>query len=197
MISCPADVIVADRMTLTGSIGVYGMFVDAGKALEDKLGITFDGVRSNPSADMGFMRPLTPVERSVIMRSVDKVYATFTRNVSEGRNLPLTKVLDIAQGRVWSGSDALGIGLIDTYGGLTTAIAIAADKAELGDDYRIAEIFDEPTNLPLLFRMFGAKIRTSFSLSELGEAMQTYGRIQEAVSQQGVVMYCPYRLDLQ
>lgn len=87
--------------------------------------------------------------------------------------------------------------LIDTYGGLTTAIAIAADKAELGDDYRIAEIFDEPTNLPLLFRMFGAKIRTSFSLSELGEAMQTYGRIQEAVSQQGVVMYCPYRLDLQ
>lgn len=196
-ISCPADVIVADRMTLTGSIGVYGMFVDAGKALEDKLGITFDGVRSNPSADMGFMRPLTPVERSVIMRSVDKVYATFTRNVSEGRNLPLTKVLDIAQGRVWSGSDALGIGLIDTYGGLTTAIAIAADKAELGDDYRIAEIFDEPTNLPLLFRMFGAKIRTSFSLSELGEAMQTYGRIQEAVSQQGVVMYCPYRLDLQ
>ena len=178
-------------------IGVYGMFVDAGKALEDKLGITFDGVRSNPSADMGFMRPLTPVERSVIMRSVDKVYATFTRNVSEGRNLPLTKVLDIAQGRVWSGSDALGIGLIDTYGGLTTAIAIAADKAELGDDYRIAEIFDEPTNLPLLFRMFGAKIRTSFSLSELGEAMQTYGRIQEAVSQQGVVMYCPYRLDLQ
>ena len=196
-ISCPADVIVADRMTLTGSIGVYGMFVDAGKALEDKLGITFDGVRSNPSADMGFMRPLTPVERSVIMRSVDKVYATFTRNVSEGRNLPLTKVLDIAQGRVWSGSDALGIGLIDTYGGLTTAIAIAADKAELGDDYRIAEIFDEPTNLPLLFRMFGAKIRTSVSLSELGEAMQTYGRIQEAVSQQGVVMYCPYRLDLQ
>lgn len=119
-----------------------------------------------------------------------------TRKKSDD-NLPLTKVLDIAQGRVWSGSDALGIGLIDTYGGLTTAIAIAADKAELGDDYRIAEIFDEPTNLPLLFRMFGAKIRTSFSLSELGEAMQTYGRIQEAVSQQGVVMYCPYRLDLQ
>lgn len=59
-ISCPADVIVADRMTLTGSIGVYGMYLDAGAALKDKLGITFDGVRSNTSADMGFMRPLTP-----------------------------------------------------------------------------------------------------------------------------------------
>ena len=97
-ISCPADVIVADRMTLTGSIGVYGMYLDAGAALKDKLGITFDGVRSNTSADMGFMRPLTPVERSVVMRGVDKVYTTFTRNVAAGRNLPLAKVLDIAQG---------------------------------------------------------------------------------------------------
>ena len=88
-ISCPADVIVADRMTLTGSIGVYGMYLDAGAALKDKLGITFDGVRSNTSADMGFMRPLSPVERSVIMRGVDKVYTTFTRNVAAGRNLPL------------------------------------------------------------------------------------------------------------
>ena len=196
-ISCPADVIVADRMTLTGSIGVYGMYLDAGAALKDKLGITFDGVRSNTSADMGFMRPLTPVERSVVMRGVDKVYTTFTRNVAAGRNLPLAKVLDIAQGRVWSGEDALGIGLIDTYGGLYAAIAIAADKAELGDDYRVTEVFDEPMDLPLLFQFFGAQLRSSFTRSELGDAMQTYERIQEAVSQQGVVMYCPYRMDLE
>lgn len=184
-ISCPADVIVADRMTLTGSIGVYGMYLDAGAALKDKLGITFDGVRSNTSADMGFMRPLSPVERSVIMRGVDKVYTTFTRNVAAGRNLPLAKVLEIAQGRVWSGEDALGIGLIDTYGGLYAAIAIAADKAELGDDYRVTEVFDEPMDLPLLFQFFGAQLRSSFTRSELGDAMQTYEQIQEAVSQQG------------
>lgn len=196
-ISCPADVIVADRMTLTGSIGVYGMYLDAGAALKDKLGITFDGVRSNTSADMGFMRPLSPVERSVIMRGVDKVYTTFTRNVAAGRNLPLAKVLEIAQGRVWSGEDALGIGLIDTYGGLYAAIAIAADKAELGDDYRVTEVFDEPMDLPLLFQFFGAQLRSSFTRSELGDAMQTYEQIQEAVSQQGVVMYCPYRMDLE
>lgn len=195
-ISCPADVIVADRMTLTGSIGVYGMYLDAGAALKDKLGITFDGVRSNTSADMGFMRPLSPVERSVIMRGVDKVYTTFTRNVAAGRNLPLAKVLEIAQGRVWSGEDALGIGLIDTYG-VYAAIAIAADKAELGDDYRVTEVFDEPMDLPLLFQFFGAQLRSSFTRSELGDAMQTYEQIQEAVSQQGVVMYCPYRMDLE
>lgn len=196
-ISCPADVIVADRMTLTGSIGVYGMYLDAGKALKDKLGITFDGVRSNPSADMGFMRPLTPLERSVIMRNVDKVYTTFTNNVAQGRNLPLSKVLDIAQGRVWSGNDALGIGLIDGYGGLTSAIAIAADKAELGEDFRVTEVMDDLVNLPLFFQMFAAKMRSTITLSELGGAMQTYGQIQEAASQQGVVMYCPYRFELQ
>ena len=154
-------------------------------------------VRSNTSADMGFMRPLSPVERSVIMRGVDKVYTTFTRNVAAGRNLPLAKVLEIAQGRVWSGEDALGIGLIDTYGGLYAAIAIAADKAELGDDYRVTEVFDEPMDLPLLFQFFGAQLRSSFTRSELGDAMQTYEQIQEAVSQQGVVMYCPYRMDLE
>ena len=140
---------------------------------------------------------VTTLQVNEQQRGVDKVYTTFTRNVAAGRNLPLAKVLEIAQGRVWSGEDALGIGLIDTYGGLYAAIAIAADKAELGDDYRVTEVFDEPMDLPLLFQFFGAQLRSSFTRSELGDAMQTYEQIQEAVSQQGVVMYCPYRMDLE
>ena len=188
---------MADKLTLTGSIGVFGMYLNTIDAFKNKLGITFDAVKSNTSAGMGMTSPLTPAERASIMRGVDKVYTTFTRNVAAGRNLPLAKVLDIAQGRVWSGEDALGIGLIDTYGGLYAAIAIAADKAELGDDYRVTEVFDEPMDLPLLFQFFGAQLRSSFTRSELGDAMQTYERIQEAVSQQGVVMYCPYRMDLE
>ena len=140
---------------------------------------------------------VTTLQVNVEQRGVDKVYTTFTRNVAAGGNLPLAKVLEIAQGRVWSGEDALGIGLIDTYGGLYAAIAIAADKAELGDDYRVTEVFDEPMDLPLLFQFFGAQLRSSFTRSELGDAMQTYEQIQEAVSQQGVVMYCPYRMDLE
>lgn len=195
-ISCPADVIVADRTTLTGSIGVYGMFFDIAGALKDKLGITFDAVKSNASADMGMMRPLTPLERSSIMRGVDKVYTTFTNNVAAGRNLPLTKVLEIAQGRVWSGADALGIGLIDSYGGLNAAIGIAANKAGLGDDYRITEITEGPVGFAALLQLLNAKVRTSFTRSELGDAMRMYERIQEVASQQGVVMYCPYRLDI-
>ena len=124
-ISCPADVIVADKLTLTGSIGVFGMYLNTIDALKNKLGITFDAVKSNTSAGMGMTSPLTPAERASIMRGVDKVYTTFTNLVAQGRNLPVEKVLNIAGGRVWSGDNALGIGLIDTYGGLKTAIAIA------------------------------------------------------------------------
>lgn len=112
--------------------------------MKQKLGITVDGVRSNRSADMSMFRPLTPTERAVMLRSVDRVYETFTGIVAEGRNLPIEKVLEIAGGRVWSGADALGIGLIDSYGGLKSAIAVAVDKAGLGEEYRIEEVREAP-----------------------------------------------------
>lgn len=84
-ISCPADAIVADKMTLTGSIGVFGMFLDTRDALKNKLGITVDGVKSNASADFAATSPLTPLQRAMIMRGVDRVYTTFTNHVAEGR----------------------------------------------------------------------------------------------------------------
>ena len=161
-ISCGADAIVADKTTLTGSIGVFGMFLRLEDALKNKLGITFDAVRTNTSADMGVMRPLTATERAAIMRSVDEVYETFTSYVAEGRNLPLEKVLDIAGGRVWSGTDALALGLVDTNGGLKTAIAIAADKAELGDKFRIVEMTEAPTGFGAFFSGFMANRPSSW-----------------------------------
>lgn len=131
-ISAPADAIVADRLTLTGSIGVFGMLLDAGDAMERKLGVTVDAVKSNRSADLSIFRGLTPTERAMMLKSVDRVYETFTNLVAEGRNLPVEKVLDIAGGRVWSGVDALEIGLIDSYGGLKSAIAVAVDQGRPG-----------------------------------------------------------------
>ena len=187
-----ADVIVADRTTLTGSIGVFGMFINPIDALKNKLGVTLDGVKSNASAGMGSVSALTPVERASIMRGVDKVYTTFTNDVAEGRNLPIEKVLDIAGGRVWSGADALGIGLIDTYGGLKTAIAIAADKAELGDKFRIVEMTEAPTGFGAFFSGFMAKVKANIVAGELGPWAGEWRKIREAVGQQGVVMYCPY-----
>lgn len=196
-ISCPADAIVADRMTLTGSIGVFGMYLDTRDALKNKLGITTDGVKSNASADFGGTGPLTSLQRAMIMRGVDKVYTTFTRDVAEGRNLPIEKVLDIAGGRVWLGSDALDIGLIDTYGGLKTAIALAVDKAGLGDNYRVTEVKEEPTGFAAIVASLNTSIRSAFARSELGLMMKEYDAVREATSQQGVLMYWPYKVDLQ
>ena len=196
-ISAPADVIVADRMTLTGSIGVFGMFLDYSGALKNKLGITVDGVQSNASAGMGEFKPLSPAERACIMRGVDKVYDTFTSYVAKGRNLPIEKVLDIAGGRVWSGEDALGIGLIDTYGGLKTAIAVAADKAELGEEYRVVEKIQQPTGFAAFIAALDAKVRAAVAASGAGIAVEDYDRVRKALGRQGIVMYSPYCVELQ
>lgn len=192
-ISCPADAIVSDRLTLTGSIGVFGMYLYTPDALKNKLGITLDGVKSNRSAGMGSISPLTPAERASIMRGVDKVYATFTGNVAQGRNLPLERVLEIAGGRVWSGEDALDIGLVDGIGGLREAIALAADKAELGSDFRVKEVVEQPEGLWAILSELGVSVRQQMLRSELGGMMKEYRQVQELTSQQGVVMYCPWQ----
>lgn len=192
-ISCPADAIVSDRLTLTGSIGVFGMYLYTPDALKNKLGITLDGVKSNRSAGMGSISPLTPAERASIMRGVDKVYATFTGNVAQGRNLPLERVLEIAGGRVWSGEDALDIGLVDGIGGLREAIALAADKAELGSDFRVKEVVEQPEGLWALLSELGVSVRQQMLRSELGGMMKEYRQVQELTSQQGVLMYCPWQ----
>ncbi len=196
-ISAPADVIVADRTTLTGSIGVFGMYFNTIDALKNKLGITLDAVKSNTSAGMGISSALTPAERAVVMRGVDKVYTTFTTLVAEGRNLPIEKVLDIAGGRVWSGEDALGIGLIDGYGGLKYAIAQAADKAGLGTEFRVVEQLDTPSGLAAIIASLNMNIRAAFDRSDLGMMMKEYTAVQEATRQQGIVMYSPYKLDFE
>ncbi len=195
-ISCPADVIVADKLTLTGSIGVFGMILDTREALKNKLGITVDGVKSNASSSFLATEPLTPIQRSMIMRGVDKVYTTFTNDVAEGRNLPIEKVLDIAGGRVWSGVDALGIGLIDTYGGLKTAIALAVDKAGLGDNYRVTEVTETPSGFAAFIASLNVSVREAFTRSELGLMMKEYNTVREAFRQQGVLMYSPYKIEM-
>ena len=195
-ISCPADVIVADRTTLTGSIGVFGMFINPIDALKNKLGVTLDGVKSNASAGMGSVSALTPVERASIMRGVDKVYETFTEHVAAGRNLPVERVLEIAGGRVWSGEDALEIGLIDTYGGLKTAIAMAVDKAGMGDDFRVVEVREEPTGLAAFLSAMNVSIREAFTRSEMETVMKEYGAVREATRLQGILMYSPCKLEL-
>jgi len=117
-------------------------------------------------------------------------------DTQEGRNLPIEKVLDIAGGRVWSGADALGIGLIDTYGGLKTAIALAVDKADLGDNYRVTEVTETPTGFAAFIASLNMSVREAFTRSELGLMMKDYNTVREAFRQQGVLMYSPYKVEM-
>ena len=117
-------------------------------------------------------------------------------DTQEGRNLPIEKVLDIAGGRVWSGADALGIGLIDTYGGLKTAIALAVDKADLGDNYRVTEVTETPTGFAAFIASLNMSVREAFTRSELGLMMKDYNTVREAFRQQGVLMYSPYKIEI-
>ncbi len=194
-ISAPADAIVSDRMTLTGSIGVFGMIPNYGKAMEQKLGITIDEVKTNASAGMGGFKALSPNEHRAIMRSVDRVYERFTSLVAEGRNLSIERVLELAGGRVYTGAEALEIGLVDMNGGLKAAIAVAVEKAGLGEDYRIEERLELPTGLAAYLSAFSARVKASWEASELGVVMKEYRAIQEALSQTGVVMYSPVKVE--
>ena len=194
-ISAPADAIVADKMTLTGSIGVFGMIPSFGDALKDKLGVTIDGVATNKYAGMGNgFTPLKEGEYQALMRSVDRVYERFTSLVAEGRNLPLERVLELAEGRVWSGADAQSNGLVDTNGGLKAAIAIAVDKSELGDNYQIVEHKSEPEGWMAIFESLNVKVRQQMTArSELGRMYNEYSRIERLLGGgAGVYAFCPY-----
>ena len=196
-ISCPADVIVANEMTLTGSIGVFGMMLNTRDALQNKLGVTIDGVKTNSSSGMGTLAPLSKVQRAAVMRGVDRVYETFTGHVSKGRNLPIERVLEIAEGRVWTGVDAQQIGLVDGIGGLRMAIALAADKAGLGEDYAVVEKLETPTGFAAIVAAFSGQVKASWEASELGVMVREYRELQEALSQQGIVMYLPYKVTIE
>lgn len=130
-IATPADRIFAEPTTITGSIGVFGMIPYTGKFLENKLGITFDRVRTNQHSLTSLNAKLTPEELAVIQMQVDKIYTQFLTRVSEGRHLKMEKVAVLARGRVWSGEDALRMGLVDELGGLEKALAYACKTESL------------------------------------------------------------------
>lgn len=133
-ISCAANKIVAEPTTLTGSIGIFGMIPDASELLTDKLGLHFDGVKTHKMADMGSMgRPFNAEESALMQQMINQGYALFTKRCAEGRNIPLEELCKIAEGRVWTGSMAKELKLVDELGGLDTAIQLAAELGKVKD----------------------------------------------------------------
>ena len=158
-ISANCDYIFSNETTLTGSIGVFSMIPDIGGTIKNKLHVTVTPVKSNEHADMlGMMRPLTPNEEAYMQASVERIYTKFTSIVAEGRDMTVEAVDEIAQGRVWTGAEALEIGLVDQIGTLEDAIEYAAMSIEgvtSVEDVQIAAYPKPKTTLEMLLEAFG------------------------------------------
>jgi len=186
-ISCPANVIVADHSTITGSIGVFGLLWNSQKFFNDKLGITIDGVQTNANSSIGSVfRKINPNERAVIQEGVEQIYDVFIGHVADGRKMEKANVDSIGQGRVWSGVNAKEIGLIDEFGGLEDAIEIAKKKAKITTDIRIIEM---PEKLPF-FEQLIKEMKDNASVSamqkELGPAYRYYKTFKNLTGLSGI-----------
>ena len=192
-IACASDKIYASPNTITGSIGVFGIMPNIEELMTDKIGITFDNVKTNKFADLGSVnRPLTQEEYDIIQKGVVDVYNTFTSKVAEGRDMSQENVDDIGQGRVWSGTNAMDINLIDEYGGLETAIAGAAELAEL-EDYRIYELPEQKDPFQELLEQLEEDMQTSWIKYQLGDQYKYYKTIQDIKHLKGVQARMPYQ----
>ena len=146
-ISCAADYIVANPTTLTGSIGIFGMFPNFGGLMKDKLGLHFDMVKTNKFADMGSInRPFNEGEKEIMQHYINNGYELFVKRCADGRGMSTEAIKKIAEGRVWTGEAAKELGLVDELGGLDKALEIAAQKAEV-DSYSVIHFPDPENNI--------------------------------------------------
>jgi protease-4 len=168
-ISCAANKIYSDPTTLTGSIGVFGIFFNTEKLFTDKIGITFDEVNTNKNSGMGRMtRPMTEYEKSVIQQDIEDIYFGFIKKVANGRNKTVEYIDSIGQGRIWCGTDALNLGLVDELGGLADAVKGAAEIAEISE-YRISEYPEQKDVMTQIMELFGesSSVRTQQELAKI------------------------------
>lgn len=195
-ISAAATKILASPVTITGSIGVFGLIPNAGTFLNKKLGINTDVVRTNAHSDApSVTRPLTAFEKETIQASVERTYSTFTGIVARDRGMSQAAVDSIGQGHVWSGADASGIGLVDAFGGLTDAVREAASLAKL-ENYRIIERPEAVDIYSRIIKGMTEEMRTKAVIRELGPAAKYYNELKEIVSSGGILALMPYHLDV-
>lgn len=197
-IASPADRIFAEPTTITGSIGVFGTIPFIGKMLENKLGLTFDRAQTNKHSVMSLNRKLTEEELAIIQVEVDAIYAQFLSRVSEGRGISVEKVNQMARGRVWTGTDAKKIGLVDELGGMKDAIAYAAKKAGITDvsvRYWPEKKTDRLTEfLETVSSSESADMMTKTQLPE--DLIYYYQQLKKLESMQGIQMRMPYEIIL-
>ena len=177
-ISCAADSIIAEPNTITGSIGIFAILPNMQKLFNDKLGVTFDGVKTGKYADLGdISRPLSAEERAILQNNVNHGYDDFTKAVAAGRGKTQAYINSIGQGRVWTGSQAIKLGLVDRLGNINDAVASAAKKAKL-TNYKLVSYPEQKSFFKQLDGDVTSQMKTKMMKSELGDNYRVYEQIK-------------------
>jgi protease IV len=195
-ISCMADKIVAQPNTITGSIGIFGVIPNI-SGLNEKLGLTYDGVKTNKMSDaITVNRKFTPEERDLMQNYVNRGYELFVKRCADGRKMKTEQIKAIAEGRVWTGEDAIKIGLVDKIGGLNDAIALAVTKAKL-KTYNVSEYPEKETFESKFMKSFGDDVETRFLKAQLGEQYKLFKQVRNLDKINGIQTRLPYDLNIQ
>ncbi|MCO6469191.1 MAG: signal peptide peptidase SppA [Bacteroidales bacterium] len=196
-ISAGATKIFAESSTITGSIGVLGVLPNLEKTMKNKLGITFDYAMKNENSNhMSVFRPMTQTQRDNIQSAIEDIYSTFVNHVATGRNMTYEQVDEIGQGRVWIGTDALKIGLVDEIGGLNDAVEAAVKLANL-DTYSIKELPKQKDFFKELFdEMFGNASLEAKLQRELGNDYKLYQQLRYWRNAKGIQARMPFDIHL-
>lgn len=195
-ISCGADSIVAEPTTLTGSIGIFGMIPNV-KGLTDKLGLSFDAVKTNTYSDFGAVgRPLNNGEQGLMQMMINRGYETFVGRCAEGREMSTDAIKKIAEGRVWTGKTAIKLGLVDVLGGLDKAVDIAVQKADV-DAYTILSYPEKKSFFSKLLETNpGNYIRAHVLEGKAGELYQQLNLLNNFEDCDRVQARLPFELNL-
>lgn len=195
-ISCAADSIIAEPTTLTGSIGIFGMIPNV-KGLTEKIGLTFDVVKTNKFSDFGnLMRPVNGDERALLQMMISQGYDLFVSRCAEGRHMTKEGIEKIAEGRVWTGEMAKGIGLVDELGGIDKALEIAARKAEL-KGYTIVSY---PTKKDILSTLLDVQsnnyVESQVLKSQLGDYYKDFNLLRNIKERAMIQARVPFELNV-
>ena len=195
-ISTVADTIVAQPSTITGSIGVFGMLFN-GSELTEKIGIHEDGIGTNPDANLSFTAPITENQKKLIQLEINKTYANFIRLVSDSRKLERTKVEELAQGRIYTGNQALEINLVDKIGSFDTALDEARKLAE-SKNARVVQLLPKDDNrvnaVSNVIVKAVARYDRPMALKLVDDFVREHPVVKAAVSRESQIMIQPYTI---
>ena len=194
-ISCAADWIVAEPTTITGSIGIFGMFPDASELVQDKLGLNVATVKTNEYADFGgYYRPMNDGEKELLQGYINRGYELFTKRCADGRGIPQDSIKVIGEGRVWTGLHAKQIGLVDQLGNLDDAIAVAKKKAKI-EECTVKSYPAQKSFFEQIMDKTSSKSMTQTALKEnLGDYYDVVRMVQSVKEKDRIQAALPYTI---